>query len=302
MPLGVGDDAAVVEIGDAVVAVAVDTLLEGVHFDRALSTWEDVGWKALAVNVSDLAAVASRPRAAVVSLTRPPDLDDAAVVGLYGGLREAADRWELRLVGGDTVTGPTLSLTVTVLGEVSGDGPLRRRGARPGDAVVVVGELGGAAVALALHRAGETALLGAHPRLRRAHTRPEARVAAGVLLARHGATACLDVSDGLGRDLGHLADASQVAIGLDAAALPMVEGVADVAAHLGLDPVELAVGGGDDYALAATVAPAGLDALRDDLAAVGERLTVIGDVSAGSGVVVGSDGRQRDVSELGWQH
>lgn len=301
IPLGFGDDAAVVEIGGARVALATDALVDAIHFDRAISSTEDVGWKALAVNVSDLAAVAARPVAALVALHLPRTTTDEAIDGLYRGLRTAADRWGAALVGGDVVSSPVLALTVSIIGEVTPDGPLRRDGCRPGDHLVLVGRLGLAAAGLALHRAGETDELERHPELLAAHRRPEALVDAGLVLAAAGATGCIDVSDGLGRDAGHLARRSAVRITIREDALPSEPAVEAAAARLGRD--DLALAGGDDHALLATVGSDRLDAVRQRLHEAGHRAHVIGEVTEGDGVLVRRrDGTTEAADDHGWEH
>ncbi|MBW3578907.1 MAG: thiamine-phosphate kinase [Actinobacteria bacterium] len=303
IPLGVGDDAAVVTFGDADIAVAVDALVEGVHFDLTISNHADVGWKAIAVNVSDLAAVGASTAAAVVALIRPADLPDDAVHALYAGLDEAARRWGVALVGGDIAGGPVLAVAVTVLGRLHAERPLLRSGARPGDAVIVIGPLGAAAAGLAAHRAGRRDLLDDHPQLLRAHRRPEAFPEAGAALARHGAHACIDVSDGLGRDLGHVAAASGVRVVVDAERLPVDPGVAAVAEALAIDLFELLCGGGDDLALVAAVPPDRVADLARQLLARGFVWHEVGTVTDGDGVALRlADGSERDISRLGHEH
>lgn len=299
VPLGFGDDAAVVEVAGTPVAVAVDALVEDVHVDLTISSYADVGWKALAVNVSDLAAVGAIPTAAVVALGCPDRVTAEQVDRLYDGLLEAADRWGVAVVGGDVVDAPALTVSVTVLGEVRRGGPLRRDGARTGQSVVVVGPLGLAAAGLACHRVGATQVLAAHPELLAAHRRPPAFVEASAELLAAGATAAIDVSDGLGRDLAHVADASGVAIEVGTGRLPVDEGVAAAGRALDVDPLDLVCGGGDDLALAATL-PA--QAARE-LAGRVPHATVVGTVTSGTGVrLVGPAGAVRDIAELGWEH
>lgn len=244
--VGHGDDAAVLRIGGRGVCVAVDVLVEGVHFRRDLSSWPDVGWKAIAVNVSDLAAMGATPTAAVVGLCRPSALAEADVEAIYQGMRAACDRWGLRLLGGDTVGGPALVLSVTVLGDLEPDQAVTRGGGRPGDRLVVVGALGGAAAALAQVEAGQRP----DGVLLATHRRPVALPAAGRVLAAHGARAMIDVSDGLGADLGHLCAASAVGARLSAVALPVAAGVVEAA---GDDLWRLVCGGGEDFALVAAL-------------------------------------------------
>jgi thiamine-monophosphate kinase len=298
LPRGVDDDAAVIAMHGHVVA-AVDALVDGVHVDRRWSSAADLGFKALSVNASDLAAMGATPRVALIALLRPPALPLAEIEQLYGGLREAADRWGCRLVGGDTVSAPTLAVSVTVLGQlVDEERMLRRDGARPGDLVGVIGGLGLAAAGLELLRAEAQPLLEAYPELAAAHRRPVALVEAAAPLVLAGASAAIDVSDGLGRDLGHVARGSGVGIRLEAARLAPVPGVLAAAEHLDLDPLELVLGGGEDQALAFTLPPRRLGHLDAALDSVGLRARIIGEVVEGSGVEV--DGRA--VDEVGWEH
>lgn len=301
--VGSGDDAAVLELGDRWVCLAVDVVVEDVHFRRDLSSLADVGWKAVAVNCSDLAAMGAAPTAAVVGLCRPADLPTAAVEELYAGMDEACARWGLRLVGGDTVAAEALAISVTVIGEVDPGAAVTRSGARPGDALVVVGELGAAAAALAQVQRG----LEPTEVLLDAHRRPQALVAAGRALAEHGATALIDVSDGLGADLGHVCAASGVSARVRWDDLPIAEGVRAVAAQLGVDAVDLACGGGEDFALLAAVpAERAAEAAAAAGAADGVRAAVVGTVSArDDGPVLLlelSDGTVREIDGLGFDH
>lgn len=300
VPVGVGDDAAVIAVGGVDVVVCVDTIVEGVHFRRDLSDPADVGWKAIAVNVSDVAAMGGRPRAAVVALNRPPDLAEADVEGLYTGMAEAAARWGAPVVGGDTVTAGEWSVAVTVLGELDGRPAVRRAGARPGDAVLLAGAIGAAAAGLAVDAAGGRP----DPAHLAAHRRPQALPATGAALARAGATAMIDVSDGLGADARHICEASGVHLVLDTTAVEgcVAAGVADAVGEGWLD---LALGGGEDFVLLATV-PADLaaDAVAAVRAAGETSATVIGTVTAGDDreVWLIGDGGRRRIDHLGYDH
>lgn len=302
VPIGHGDDAAVIDLGGSQACLAVDAIVEGRHFSWGLSTPADVGWKALAVNVSDIAAMGAEPVAAVIALGRPGGFDPDDVEALYDGMAAAARHWSVDLVGGDTVHTEQLVVALTLLGRVDADRAVRRSGARPGEAVVCVGPLGAAAAGLQLALAGHdapAALLGAH-------RRPPARIAAGRVLADGGVTAMIDVSDGLGADLGHLARASGVTVRVDASALPVADGVLDAAARLGDDPWGLVCGGGEDFALVATAPPelaAGLVATAG--AAEGVAAAVIGDVrppEPAPAVELDVDGEVRDLAWLGYDH
>jgi thiamine-monophosphate kinase len=271
--VGVGDDAAVlVPTPGRRLVVTTDVVVEGRHFDAALSDPEDWGWKAVTVNLSDLAAMGAEPRWLVVALTVPPAAAPATLERVYAGMGEACREYGVALVGGDTSGGPALSLAVTAVGEAGR--VVTRSGARPGDRLVVTGPLGAAAAGLGLlrlatgdgqpqpagrrgSRAREAAgeLLARHPHLAAAHRRPRPQLAMGLRLAAGGATAMLDVSDGLAGDVLHLADASGTGVEVHDAAVPLATGVAEAAALLGRDPVELALGGGEDFVLAAALPP-----------------------------------------------
>jgi thiamine-monophosphate kinase len=255
--VGVGDDAAVLRpTPGRRLVVTTDALVAGHHFAAELSAPEDWGWKAVAVNLSDLAAMGAEARWLVVALTVPPAAGSELLDRVYGGLRDACRAYSVALAGGDTSAGPALSLAVTAIGEA--EQVVTRAGARPGDHLAVSGPLGAAAAGLALLRRDDqpaSAILGRFPALAAAHRRPEPQLAAGRRLAAAGASAMLDVSDGLAGDALHLAEASGVGVEVDDDALPVAPGVAEAAALLGLDPVELALAGGEDYVLAAALPP-----------------------------------------------
>jgi thiamine-monophosphate kinase len=249
--LGIGDDAAVVTLGDRTLLLTTDALLEGVHFRRRTAPLRDIGAKALAVNVSDIAAMGGEPRWALLALGVPPDLSVADVDELYDGLGETAERHGVSLVGGDTTAAPAgLLLSLTVVGEVEG-APLRRSGARPGDAILVTGTLGAAAAGLAVleHGAGSAAPEAAEA-VCRAHRRPTPRVAEGSVIRASGtATAMIDVSDGLATDLGHILEESGAGAVVRLADLPIDDATRAVARAHGVDETGWAVSGGEDYEL-----------------------------------------------------
>lgn len=230
----IGDDAAVVTGPRGPLLLAADLVVGGVHADLSLVGLDDVGWKAVAVNVSDVAAMGGRPGHVLVTVAGPPSTD---LGRLYEGIGAAARRWRCPVVGGDLANAPVLVVSVAVTGSApaGGPGPVLRSGARPGDALFVTGPLGGSAAGLAALRAGRSDP--AAVALAARHRRPEARVEEGVAAAAAGATAMIDVSDGLGADLGHLADASAVGVELDH--VPVADGATE----------EEALGGGEDYEL-----------------------------------------------------
>ena len=284
--VGSGDDAAVTVPGGAT-ATSVDALVEGVHFSRDGAGLAQIGSKALATALSDLAAMGAEPGEAYVVMTVPPDLDEEACLEAVDGMVALAAATGTTLAGGDVTRGPVLAFAVTVVGHASAaDRFVRREGARPGDALVLTGELGGAAAGLLAAGADLTGIPDEIVAgLTRRQLEPAPRLDAGRALAAAGASAMIDLSDGLGADAGHLAAASGVALRIDAGALPVAEGVAEIAAALGRDPLQLAVSGGEDYELLAAVPPQGLD-----LAGLGETagiaMTRIGEVAEGRGVEI----------------
>ncbi len=307
--VGPGDDAAVLARPEGSVLATADLLAEGSHFDLAYSSPADVGFKALAVNVSDIAAMAGRPRYAMISLGAPASTPTAVVQQLYEGFAAASEDFGVALIGGDTVATDALIVSVAVLGEAGLDGVVRRDGAQPGDALCVTGTLGGAAAGLALFRGGKDrrarALREEFPSLALAHRRARARVREGIAAAAAGARAMIDVSDGLAADVAHLCRASRVGVRIEGPAVPPAPGVAEVEDWLGgpsrppSDVHVLAIRGGDDYELAMAVPPDRVDALAAAIAPT--RLTAIGVFTDGDAVEV-TGLPEAEFSALGWDH
>lgn len=304
----IGDDAAVVEPGGHQQVITVDTLVEGVHFDPDVTQPSDLGYKAVVVNVSDVAAMGGSPRYAVVSLAVPPDTRPAWVIEVYGGMREAAEDYGLALVGGDTVRASECVLTVTVLGTVAKGRAVTRSGARPGDRIVVTGALGAAAGGLRLVRGRETDTRRAvmtdwGRRLVGALDRPAARVGEGETLAQAGASSMIDVSDGLALDLSRVCEASEVGARVALADVPVSSLLEELASAVDVEPLDLALHGGEDYELVATLAPAAVEsASRKLLDRFGTRLTDIGEIIETGFVAVGEDGAERPLEAKGWDH
>lgn len=250
-----GDDAAVVLAADGRYVVTCDVLVEDVHFRREWSTGEDVGRRAAVQNLADVAAMGARPTALVVGLVVPGTTPVDWVEDLARGLGDAARPLDVGVVGGDLSSGPVVVVSVTAHGDLEGRPAVRRSGARVGDVVAHAGRRGWSAAGLALLTAGVPDVA---PALVRAYRAPEAALAAGPAAAVAGATAMLDVSDGLLRDGGRLARASGVTLALDDPALTFAQDVTALAAAsdaLGVDAVDWLLTGGEDHGLLATFPP-----------------------------------------------
>lgn len=276
--LGPGDDAAVLAVPDRRVIASTDLLVEGRHFRRQWSTGYDVGRKAAAANLVDIAAMGARPTALLVGLGAPATLPVRWALDFADGLRDECEPVGASVIGGDVVGAEVVTVAVTALGDLAGREPVTRSGARPEDVVALAGRVGWSAAGLALLTLPPGDDLGeiAESPLIRAHLQPAPPYQAGPAAAEHGATAMIDVSDGLIQDLGHIAAASGVAIDVDPAALELTPLLA-AAARCGVDPYGWVLAGGEDHALAATFpAAAGLP--------LGWRR--IGRVLAGTGVTV----------------
>jgi thiamine-monophosphate kinase len=292
--VGSGDDAAVTSPAGATVT-SVDALVENVHFRRSTFSPRAIGRKALAVALSDLAAMGAAPGEAYVQLGIPADLDEAGCLEVAEGIAEVAGETGAAVLGGDVTRAAELMLAVTVVGHLdSATDAVLRSGARAGDALAVTGELGGAAAGLLLLERPE--LGGAvgdevAEALRRRHRDPSPRLAAGAALAKAGATAMIDVSDGLGADASHLAAASGVGFTIELARLPVQDGVAEVAEAAGVDAWELAVSGGEDYELLVSLPAERLDEAAAAVARAGCMLTAIATAEAAGGVrLINPDG------------
>jgi len=289
----VGDDAAVVRRGAGDLVLSTDALVEGTHFDRAMSTPRDIGYKAIAASISDIAAMAASPRYALCALTLSDDVDAGWTMELFGGMREASDEFACTLIGGNLARGADVTVAITVTGEVARGAAVRRGGAKPEDVVVVTGTLGGAAAGRRLARRGapwtEDELDAIHR-----HERPAPRVGEAPVLARNGATAMIDVSDGLARDLVRLCEASGVGVRLDPAMVP---------AHPAAAEGE-ALGGGEDYELLATMPSAGAvaDAAGELADVFATPLTAIGTITTEGLQTVDDSGKTHPLEPSGWDH
>jgi thiamine-monophosphate kinase len=304
--VGIGDDCAVLEPepGTALLATT-DLLLEDVHFRRRWAEPADIGWKSLAVNLSDIAAMGGRPRWALVALACPEGTGTGEITAFYEGMLALARTHDVAIVGGDTSSSPAgWLINVTLLGQAVA--PRLRSTARPGDVVAVTGTLGRSAAGLAVLER-DRAPAGADPAdvaaVTGAHLRPRPRVSEGQwLAAAGGVNAMMDLSDGLGIDLPRLVDESGAVAVVDVERLPIDGTTRAVAAALGADPLAWATGGGEDYELLLTCERAAFERLQHGLSEAGTRLTAIGEIAAGAPAVRWS-ARGRDVTVArGFEH
>lgn len=246
--VGPGDDAAVVAAPDRRVVASTDILIEGRHFRRDWSTAYDVGRKAAAQNLADIAAMGAVPTALLLGLIVPAELPANWPTELMDGIRDEAQVASSAVVGGDVVRGDSIAVSITALGDLRNKEPVTRGGARPGDIVAVTGWLGWSAAGHAVLSRGFRS-----PRaFVEAHRRPEPPYHAGPAAAGLGATAMTDVSDGLIADLGHIAESSKVRIDLRSASLDIPAQMSDIGQAVGVDPLQWVLTGGEDHAIVAT--------------------------------------------------
>ena len=303
--IGIGDDAAVVEPGSGDLVLTADALIEGVHFERDSLAARDLGYKAIVVNVSDVAAMAASPRFALVTLGLSAGTDVPWVVELYGGMRTACEEYAVSLVGGDLSRSAEIVVAVTVTGVVAAGREVRRSGAKPGQRLVVTGSLGAAAGGIELSKAADKRVLATDwgRGLLHAHSRPVARVGEAQVLAAHGTSAMIDISDGLAKDLSRLCAESGAGARLSLAAVPIARELGDLARTIPVNPLELALSGGEDYELLATLDANEVAGATEDLKErFGVALTDVGEVSEKGLVAVLPDGTERPLEPRGWDH
>ena len=302
-----GDDTAAWRAGDGQELFTTDTMVEGIHFTRRTTPWRDLGWKAVAANVSDIASMGGLPTYALITLGLPPETSVADIEEMYRGMLEIGEEYGMAVVGGDIVGSPVLFVTTALVG-VTTRPPMLRSNARPGDAVAVSGYVGSSGGGLRLmldpELAGGSGGTGdSADFLRRAHRRPAPAVRQGQSLAEAGIATAMDVSDGLGDDLGKLCAASGVSARVQASAVPVHP---MLRREFPGDCLALALGGGEDYVLLFTGPP---DIVESLIPRLGDGSAVIGSiVEAGVGVepgrVTGLDdaGREISLAENGWDH
>ena len=298
--VGIGDDAAVWRTGDQYLIATTDTMVEGVHFVPGDGvSWADVGWKALAVNVSDIGAMGGEPLFALVTLALPPKTAVEDMEGLYRGIRECAEAYAVAVVGGDVVGAPQVSITVALLGraQVAGGEPLLllRRAATKGDVIAVSGTLGASAAGLQRLREGASP----SDSLVRAHMRPSPPLSLGQEAVRAGLRCGIDVSDGLLQDIGHVCEMSHLGALVRADAVPVSDALR---LAYPADALRLACTGGEDYELVLVGDRERIDSAG---AAAGVPVTVVGEMVENTGFrvrLVDAGGGEIDFGASGWDH
>jgi len=299
---GSGDDAAVVRC-DGLTVTSVDAFVESVHFRLATTSMRDLGHRCLAAAVSDLAAMGAEPGEAYFAVGLPPQFGEREVLEMTDGAEALAEELGMTICGGDLTACPELFIVVTAVGHAEDEDELvRRAGAGPGHRVGVTGALGGSAAGhLLLERkdGGLDPELG--DELLQRHLRPTPLVATGRALAGAGVTAMLDVSDGVASDAERIAECSEVLVEIDLTRLPLDEGVEAVAVSAGLDPLELAAAGGEDYELLFTAPDTVAEQVERAAGSAGSPVTWIGTVREGAGVrLLAEGGASRRLR--GWDH
>lgn len=294
---GPGDDAAVALSPGETLLYTTDALVESVDFRRFYCSGADVGWKAMAVNVSDVAAMGGRPIHALATLFLTPATEIAFIEDMMEGVLAAGDKWGVALMGGDISRASDIALSIAMVGVADHEAVLRSR-AIPGDAICVTGSLGGAAGGLYLlqKEAAEVS-----PDLAARQLRPQARAEEGIRIARAGAHAMIDVSDGFLLDLSRLLRAGGVGCKVDPALVPVDPQLALLQDLPGApDPRQLALSGGEDFELIFTIDPGAVEKVRAALAELGTTVTVVGEAVEGRAMF--GERRLDEIGERGWDH
>jgi thiamine-monophosphate kinase len=296
--LGISDDTAAWRTEKSVQLATTDILVQDVHFTLNIATWRELGWKALAVNISDIAAMGGTPSFALVSLGLPPETEVNNVIELYRGMKELAKKFNVDIVGGNISRAPVVILDVSLIGKASGD-LLTRSAAAPGDQIAVTGYLGQSAAWLRMLKSGLKFDRKTTAFLRESHLRPQPRVAEGQILVQHGVRAAIDLSDGLISDLTHICKASRVGAKVWIDKLPIHE---ILKASFKKDARGLALSGGEDYELLFTTKSKVITELTNIMSTP---ITVIGEIlsdSSGQITLLDEQGKVVKWTEHGWDH
>jgi len=295
--IGIGDDAAAWQ-GDASIQLAtVDSFIQDVHFPSGIASWQELGWKAMAANLSDIAAMGGAPRYALASLALPEDTEVDDVTALYTGMLDLAQQYGVAIIGGDLSRAPLIIITITVLGNSQKKQTLTRSAAKPGELIAVTGYLGAAAAGLEMLKKKLQFDPQATACFKQAFLYPYPRIAEGQLLADHGVKTAIDLSDGLISDLSQICKASQVGARVEVDRVPVEPAVK---ADFGERALEMALAGGEDYELLFTASAEVIDKVRQSASCP---ITAIGEIVAGKGVtVVDRQGNPIKLGKAGWEH
>jgi thiamine-monophosphate kinase len=298
--IGIGDDAAAWNPGNSLQLATVDVLVQDVHFTLETTSWEELGWKALAVNLSDIAAMGGTPLYALVSLALPGHIDVENIKEMYRGMLELAGKYGVAVIGGNMSGAPLLVINITVLGNAKDkDMILTRSAAKPGDKVAVTGSLGASAGGLEMLVKKLSFKPEVAEPMRKAFVTPSPRVGEGQLLVSHGVKAGIDISDGLIADLRHICEMSKVGARIDVDKVPVHSSVKTAFPE---KAVEMALSGGEDYELLFTAGEEIIKKVKTDVSCP---VAVIGEIIAensGKVTLIDKDGNPVDINKPGWQH
>ncbi len=299
--IGIGDDAAAWRSEASTELATIDSFIQDIHFSLGTTSWEDLGWKAIAVNLSDIAAMGGMPRYALVSLALPGHTEVEDVTALYKGMIELAQRFEVAIVGGDTSNAPLVAINITILGSTRGQDKhiLTRSAAKPGDKVAVTGELGAAAAGVRMLNRKLQFSPEATACFKKASLHPHPRIAEGQLLVEQEVKTAIDISDGLIQDLSHICKASQVGARIEIDRVPIQP---EVKANFGDRALELALSGGEDYELLFTGGTEVIDKVKKVAPCP---VTIIGEIIADKTseiILVDKKGKPFNLGKTGWEH
>jgi thiamine-monophosphate kinase len=296
--VGIGDDAAAWQGNAAIQLATVDTMIQDVHFLLETITWRELGWKSLAINLSDIAAMGGVPHYALIALALPEDTEVDAVTGLYGGMIELAREFNVGIAGGNVSRAPVISITATVFGSSPNNKVLKRSTAKPGETITVTGYPGSAAAGLEMLKKKRKFTATAEY-LRSAFCHPTPRLTEGQLLVKHGVSTGIDTSDGLLADLRHICEASQVGARVDTSKVPLYAAIRD---NFGGRALELALSGGEDYELLFTGKAEVINRVKAEMSCP---VTSIGEITAGQPGKIDlrdAEGRTVSIAGTGWTH
>ncbi len=303
--ISIGDDAALFHFSGGDVLLTTDCIFEGIHFNLDTHSLSDVGWKAAACGVSDIAAMGGQPLCVLMSLAYSEPLSEEQIRSLLGGFIEMLETCNCALIGGDVSRSRSgLSLVVTVAGVPHIRGSVRRSGAKVGDLIGLTGHTGDSAAGLYILSKNDEKLRARFPELVESHLRPKPRVEAGWIIASAGASAMEDTSDGLARDLLHICEESKLGCILEERLLPVSQSLVSLAEHEGEDPFEWFMGGGEDFELVFTASEKAFGEISRCCGERGIPVTMIGRmVSANEGsFIVRKDGSRVNIENLGYEH